>query len=43
MRRYWTTAGIGWVLLAIAAVVYARLMKVPGTIALPLALAFLFE
>ena len=43
IRQFWTTVGVGWVLLGVAAFVYARLMKVPAGIALPLALAFLAE
>jgi membrane protease YdiL (CAAX protease family) len=35
--------GIGWVLLAIAAIVYAGIAKLPFAIALPVALAFLAE
>jgi membrane protease YdiL (CAAX protease family) len=43
IRPYRTAVGIGWVLLAAAAAVYARLLKIPVAIALPLALAFLVE
>ena len=43
MRSFRATVGIGWLLLATAAVIYARLKAIPTAIALPLALAFLVE
>ncbi len=45
MRRFWLVVWIGWAILAVAAVVYARVAPkpVPLAIALPLALAFLAE
>jgi membrane protease YdiL (CAAX protease family) len=41
--RYRTALGVGWVVLAAAALIYARVASVPAQIALPLAAAFLVE
>jgi membrane protease YdiL (CAAX protease family) len=43
IRYYWITLGIGWALLATAAVIYAQLKSIPTALAAPLALAFLAE
>ncbi len=43
LKPYWITVGIGWAVLAAAAAVYASLLKIPATLAAPLALAFLAE
>jgi membrane protease YdiL (CAAX protease family) len=43
LRSFRITVVTGWVLLGAAATYYARLKSYPSTIALPLALAFLFE
>jgi len=45
MRRFWLVVWIGWVLLAVAAAIYARLAPnpVPAALAIPIALAFLVE
>lgn len=43
IRNFRTVVLSGWVLLAAVAVFYARLKAVPAAIALPLAVAFLFE
>ena len=43
IKIFWMVVGFGWLLLAIAAFVYARQLKLPAQIALPLALAFLLE
>lgn len=43
IRYFWITLGAGWALLATAALIYARIKSVPVTIAVPIALAFLFE
>jgi membrane protease YdiL (CAAX protease family) len=42
-RRFYAVVGIGWVLLAAVAAVYARMKAVPAWVALPLAVAFLVE
>jgi len=42
-RRFAATVLVGWVVLALAAVIYVRLRSIPLAIAVPLALAFLIE
>ena len=42
-RRYAITLGVGWVVLAVAAFVYADVNAVPLTLAVPLGAAFLLE
>jgi membrane protease YdiL (CAAX protease family) len=43
LARFRAVVGVGWLLLGIAAVVYARMKAVPAWAAIPLAAAFLIE
>jgi len=43
MKSFWITVGIGWIILAVAAAIYAPMIKVPAAIAFPVAAAFLIE
>jgi membrane protease YdiL (CAAX protease family) len=42
-RRFTATVLVGWTLLALAAVIYTRMVTIPAAIAIPLAAAFLIE
>jgi membrane protease YdiL (CAAX protease family) len=42
-RRFTATVLVGWIFLALAAIIYARIKAVPAVIAIPLAAAFLIE
>ena len=42
-RRFAATVLVGWAILALAAVIYARIKSIPAAIAVPLAAAFLIE
>ena len=43
LSRFRAVLGAGWILLAVAAIVYARIKSIPGWTALPVAAAFLIE
>ena len=42
-RRFRITVLAGWLLLSAAAIIYARIKAIPASVAVPVALAFLFE